>query len=485
MMLHSKGNTPKKRNSFDKKKLPKVLAWYVNSFLRRASTQSWLIATNLLFLAVISISIALFIQFYSSPRLNRLESQETERQIGLLSKLLQSSKGIEEVKLQLTTFSSLSGTNFGLFFPDGTAITTPGFRVESKITAKKNISLNQLKEHTQGTLIANYGHSSFLNEMNRNGTYILLFSIVTAICFIWLASWLASRKITQPLQKITQTAKRINSGQLDEEIKIKSQAAEIQDLAESLTLMSRRFRLDIRELKRLTSFQNEFLGNVSHEVRNPIFAIGGYIEALGADNLTPKMRQIYVGKGLNNVQRLNGLFSDLLEIARLEYREETIKPESFDLKALLDEVADELDYLAQEKSLELVVDNEPQKVYADRSRVRQVLTNLLQNGLKYTDVAHGVVRVRYRKNGNKVRIEVLDNGRGIPEEHLDHIFERFYRVDAARSRAMGGTGLGLSIVKQILNAHGEQIYVESTEGRGSRFWFELPISAPVPSANSI
>ncbi|MBN8587440.1 MAG: HAMP domain-containing protein [Rhodothermia bacterium] len=321
--------------------------------------------------------------------------------------------------------------------------------------------------------------------MNRNGTYILLFSIVTAICFIWLASWLASRKITQPLQKITQTAKRINSGQLDEEIKIKSQAAEIQDLAESLTLMSRRFRLDIRELKRLTSFQNEFLGNVSHEVRNPIFAIGGYIEALGADNLTPKMRQIYVGKGLNNVQRLNGLFSDLLEIARLEYREETIKPESFDLKALLDEVADELDYLAQEKSLELVVDNEPQKVYADRSRVRQVLTNLLQNGLKYTDVAHGVVRVRYRKNGNKVRIEVLDNGRGIPEEHLDHIFERFYRVDAARSRAMGGTGLGLSIVKQILNAHGEQIYVESTEGRGSRFWFELPISAPVPSANSI
>gem|GEM_PF-125393 len=484
-MLHSKGNPPKKRNSFDKKKLPKVLAWFVNSIFRRASTQSWLIATNLLSLAVISISIALFVQLYSSPRLTLLESQEAERQIGILSKLLQSSNGLEEAKVQLTTISALSGTSFGLFFPDGTSITTPDFRAEGKITAKKNIPLNQLKGHTQGTLIANYGHSSFLNEMNRNRMYILLFSIITAICSIWLASWLASKKITQPLQKITQTAKHIINGQLDEEIKIESQAAEIQDLAESLTLMARRFRLDIRELKRLTSFQNEFLGNVSHEVRNPIFAIGGYIEALGADNLTPKMRQIYVGKGLNNVQRLNGLFSDLLEIARLEYREEAIKPESFDLKTLLDEVADELDYLAQEKSLDLVVDNEPQKIYADRSRIRQVLSNLIQNGLKYTDIAHGVVRVRYRKNGNKVRIEVLDNGRGIPEEHIDHIFERFYRVDAARSRAMGGTGLGLSIVKQILNAHGEQIHAESTEGRGSRFWFELPISAPASSANSI
>jgi signal transduction histidine kinase len=119
-------------------------------------------------------------------------------------------------------------------------------------------------------------------------------------------------------------------------------------------------------------------------------------------------------------------------------------------------------------------------VLADRNRIRQVLTNLIDNAIAYSD--EGSVRCRMRRHLDKARKEVDDTGRGIPEEHIGRIFERFYRVDAARSRKMGGTGLGLSIVKQILQAHGETVHVESTKGRGTRFWFELPLAEAIPSA---
>ena len=107
-----------------------------------------------------------------------------------------------------------------------------------------------------------------------------------------------------------------------------------------------------------------------------------------------------------------------------------------------------------------------------------MLTNLIDNAIAYTEEGH--VRCRMRRHRDKIRVEVVDTGRGIPDDHLDRIFERFYRVDAARSRKQGGTGLGLSIVKQILQAHGEPIHVESTAGRGTRFWFELPLAESAP-----
>ena len=206
-------------------------------------------------------------------------------------------------------------------------------------------------------------------------------------------------------------------------------------------------------------------------MRNPIFAVGGYLEALASDSLDGEKRKFYAEKGLTNLERLNNLFSDLIEIARLEYREDLIKPSVFELSELLDEVYDIEKAKADEKGIDLVVENPVVHVRADRARIRQVLINLTDNAIAYSD--EGTVRCRYRRHLDKVRIEVVDTGKGIPEHHLERIFERFHRVDPDRSRKSGGTGLGLSIVKQILAAHGENIYVESTLGRGTRFWFEL------------
>lgn len=302
----------------------------------------------------------------------------------------------------------------------------------------------------------------------------LIIGMALALTLALIGAWLAALQVTGPLRAISKNARRINEGDLDREIVVRTRAAEVQDLAMSLNLMAERFRQDIYELQRVARIQNEFIGNVSHEVKNPIFAVGGYIEALAAADLTPEQRQKYVTKGLTNLQRLNNLFSDLIEIAKLEYREDLIRPEAFDVQELIEEVAEMLEPKAEEKGLNLTYDNRPAAVWADRSRLRQVLTNLIDNAISYTD--EGSVRCRMRRHRDKIRVEVVDTGRGIPENHLDRVFERFYRVDAARSRKQGGTGLGLSIVKQILQAHGEAIHVESTAGRGTRFWFELPLA---------
>ena len=303
---------------------------------------------------------------------------------------------------------------------------------------------------------------------------VLAVGMALALVLALLGAWLAARQVTRPLRAITRSAQRINEGDLDGRIQVRTRAAEFQDLARSLNHMAGRFRRDIHELQRMQRVQNEFIGNVSHEVKNPIHAVFGYLEALASDSLAPEQRKKYANKGLMNLQRLNSLFSDLIEIAKLEYREDLIRPTTFDLQGLIEEVGEMLAPKANEKVLELTYENPSLEVRADRNRVRQVLTNLIDNAIAYSD--EGSVRCRMRRHLDKARVEVVDTGRGIPAEHLDRVFDRFYRVDTARSRKEGGTGLGLAIVKQILEAHGETIHVESTKGRGTRFWFELPLA---------
>lgn len=301
---------------------------------------------------------------------------------------------------------------------------------------------------------------------------VLILGMGLALILALFGSFIAAYQVTTPLTRISDTARRVADGEFAGKIRVESRAAEFQDLADSLNRASDAFREKIEELERMTRLQSEFIGNVSHEVRNPIFSISGYLEALGTPGLNDDQRKMYAEKALTNLERLQNLFNDLIDIARLEYREDLINRSVFDLKDLVNEVAEMLRPKAEEKELDLQADVSRFYVHADRSRIRQVLTNLIENGIAYT--SSGSVRCRVQRRLDKVRIEIVDTGQGIDEDHLARIFERFYRVDPDRSRESGGTGLGLSIVKQILQAHGEDIHVESTKGRGTRFWFELP-----------
>ena len=325
--------------------------------------------------------------------------------------------------------------------------------------------------------------ASPLYELVKHQQTVLVVGMAMALALALLGSWLATYQIVTPLKRIRNSARAVGLGRFEGQIEIDSRAAEFQDLADSLNRASDAFREKIDELERVTQLQKEFIGNVSHEVRNPIHAIGGYLEALSSPGLPEKQRKSYAEKALGNLHRLQTLFDDLIDIAQLEYREDLVEAETFDLQHLIDEVSDMLRPKAEEKGLALQTQNPPIHVHADRSRIRQVLTNLIDNALAYTP--EGTVRCRTRKRLDKVRIEVVDTGQGIDEEHLERIFDRFYRAESHRARKSGGTGLGLSIVQQILQAHGEEICVESTKGRGTRFWFELPheeAPEPVPEA---
>ena len=293
-----------------------------------------------------------------------------------------------------------------------------------------------------------------------------------------IGAWIASNQITKPLRTIVETARRIVAGDYGTPIKISSRAAEFQDLGYSLEYMSRIYTEKIHELEDVTKLQREFINNMSHEVRNPIFAIGGFLEALGSPNLSEKHRRRYSTKGLQNLKRLNHLFGSLIDIARLENRDQPLNISRCNLATFTLDAKEILGYQAQRKDLRLELDEQDTWVQADEDQIRQVFLNLIHNAIRYS--TSGTVRCRFRKRLDKVRVEVIDDGQGIPENHLDLIFERFHRVAPSRARRDGGVGLGLAIVKQILQKHGESIHVESIVGRGSRFWFELPLSPEEP-----
>ena len=263
----------------------------------------------------------------------------------------------------------------------------------------------------------------------------LMVGMIAALVLAMFGSWVAARRVIKPLRAINERARKITEDKLNQKIVVDSRAAEFQDLATSLNRMSGKFGKKIDDLERLAKLQSEFIGNVSHEVRNPIFAVSGYLEALATPVLKPDQQKRYAEKALANLERLSNLFNDLIEIARLEYREDMIRLEEFNMAELSTELEEVLRPKAVKKGLQLEIEHAELQVRADRDRIRQVLVNLIENAIVYTD--EGSVKFHYRRRQDKIRCEIVDTGRGISDEHLERIFERFYRVDPDRSRKSG------------------------------------------------
>jgi signal transduction histidine kinase len=468
----------------------RIGAWI---FPARASTMTWMLLTFALFVGVAVAAVGLYVLFVLQDEVDAATGRMLYQQAERVAWHIEQAPSAEARTEAIRTVGSLNGMQVAVLSPD-TVLGDPALAAElqeDQATVRAGaappvgalrISRRDMPVGSDMLYVSVYRPGSdllvgvaqpepSLLDLIRRMQAGLIVGMVMALLLAMMGSWVAAHQVTRPLQTIRNSARSISEGKFDERITVDSRASEFHELAANLNRMSGSFRKQIEELQRMARIQNEFIGNVSHEVRNPIFAVGGYLEAL-ASPLSDEQRKRYAEKGLANLQRLNNLFSDLIEIARLEYREDLIQSKTFDLGALVDEISEMLRPKAEEKGLGLETANPHINVSADRNRIRQVLTNLIDNAIAYTD--EGTVRCRFRRRLDKVRIEVVDTGRGIPEDHLERVFERFYRVDPDRSRRSGGTGLGLSIVKQILHAHGEQIHVESTVGRGTRFWFELP-----------
>lgn len=248
-------------------------------------------------------------------------------------------------------------------------------------------------------------------------------------------------------------------------------------LTQEVERISENRQIELTSLKDREAYRREFIGNVAHELKTPLFTVQGYILTLLDGAMKDKsVRKKYLQRANKAVERLIYIVKDLDLITKIEMGELTLERESFNIIELVQSAFDLLEMKAQSKEISLVFDrkyDDSIMVHADRERIQQVLINLVDNSIKYGK-SSGTTEIAVDPlNEQRCLVRVTDNGEGVNQEHLERLFERFYRVDKSGSRAVGGSGLGLAIVKHFIEAHNEKIYVESQFGVGSEFSFTL------------
>lgn len=289
--------------------------------------------------------------------------------------------------------------------------------------------------------------------------YVLSFIILLGVHFL----------IYRPLVKITNAAKQYASGNLDVVIPVNTQD-EIGYLSASLNYMS-------SQLKDMEYYQKKFVANVSHDFRSPLTSIKGYVEAMADGTIPPEMQGKYLNIILFETERLTDLTRDLLTLNEFDTKDLLLDKTDFDIHEVIRNTAASFESTCTAKkiSIELLLATRTLYVHADRHKIQQVLYNLLDNAIKFSN-PESTITIETTPRGDKVYTSVKDYGIGIPKSSINKIWERFYKSDLSRGKDKKGTGLGLSIVKEIIQAHNENINVISTEGVGTEFIFSLPLT---------
>lgn len=293
--------------------------------------------------------------------------------------------------------------------------------------------------------------------------YISAFTLIIAL----IIAFILARRVANPIVKMNNSAKRLAKG--DYNTKFESRGyAEIEQLNETMNYAA-------RELSKADELRRELLANVSHDLRTPLTMIIGYSEVMRdipGEN-SPENIQVVI----DEATRLSGLVNDLLDISKLQAGDGKLSKERYCITDSIKEIIKRFDKLSDKDGYRVDFEYD-RDVYinADKSRLSQVVYNLIINAINYTGENKDVRVIQKTTSGNKVRIEVCDNGQGISREDLPYIWDRYYRVDKTHKRVQMGTGLGLSIVKSVLESHNAVYGVDSTLGVGSRFWFELDIT---------
>ncbi|NLX69486.1 MAG: cell wall metabolism sensor histidine kinase WalK [Clostridiales bacterium] len=343
----------------------------------------------------------------------------------------------------------------------------PGNSSDSKLVLYSYAPIQHEKHGIIGMVIISTSLSGIEQMLNEVKTRMGTYSITVAVLII-LTSYLASGFITQPIKQLTDVIRKMSQGHLDQRVKI-SGSRELRQLGEAFNIMS-------EKLENLDRARNEFVSNASHELKTPLSAIKVLTESLihmEADD--PSVYNEFLNDINSEIDRLNTIISDLLTLVKIDTEEVQLDQEPVDLVKLVNNTLRRLQLLAQQKhiTLESYYDDHL-TVSGDSVKLQQVVSNIVDNAIKYTPEGGRVTVEVYENSGNAV-VKVSDTGIGIPAKDLPHIFDRFFRVDKARSRATGGTGLGLSIAHKIILLHGGNIRVVSEEGKGSIFYIELPL----------
>ena len=297
------------------------------------------------------------------------------------------------------------------------------------------------------------------------------FGVVTSVALFLIRKYVAYK--LKPIYSIV-LSRDVHTREIFSELQDKK----VENIGEELTAWADTNDKEIARLKEAERFRKQYLGNVAHELKTPIFNVQGYISTLLDGGLEDELiNRKYLERAEKSIDRLINIVNDLDTISKLESNMNKLDMEKFDVVALAKEIAEQAEMEADKKSIKISVkgaDNLPSPfwVMADKHYIGQVFVNLIINSIRYGKEG-GQTRIRFRDMLDKILVEVEDNGLGIGKEDLPRVFERFYRTDKGRSREQGGTGLGLAIIKHIIEAHGERITVRSEPGVGSTFSFTL------------
>jgi signal transduction histidine kinase len=319
---------------------------------------------------------------------------------------------------------------------------------------------------------------SYIVQTALRGLALVLFTTAGLGLFFF-------RRLTQRLRAMQDVVSRFERGDFEQRMTVRS-SDEIGRLAECFNQMADTLVDTMQELRDADRMRRELVANVSHDLRSPLSSIQGYLETVSIKDgeLEPTERRRYVETALRNAQRLNSLVGSLFELSKLETKQIQPEREAFPLAELVQDVVLQYRPRAEAEAVDLQAELPDRRVraHADIGLMERVLTNLIDNAIHYTP-AGGTVRVGMsvtETGGNgavpdRIRLFVRDTGPGIPEDDVPHVFERFYRVDKSRDRDRGGAGLGLAIAHTIVDLHGETLEVKSDLGRGTTFWFDLPV----------
>jgi len=305
----------------------------------------------------------------------------------------------------------------------------------------------------------------FSGLVNRIGRFLILGLLVAFAASIVLA-WFLSRRILSPVKQLHLAVQKLGAGDLSQRVDVKDPG----ELGELVTA----FNAMVGQLQKADATQRQMIADIAHELRTPLSNIRGYIEALRDKVVQPDAETIGILDG--EALLLSRLVDDLQELSMVEAGQLALQRQPEDLTQLVNHSVEAMRAAAVSKGVALGtnLDEELPLVSIDYHRISQVLANLLDNALAHTLSGDSII-VTVTSKGDVVEVAVTDTGVGIQPDDLPHVFDRFYRADRSRARATGGRGLGLTISKELVEAHGGEIGVQSEPGEGSRFWFTVPI----------
>ena len=297
--------------------------------------------------------------------------------------------------------------------------------------------------------------------------YNLSFTLLIYVSLSFYVKYFLNRRIKEISEKLF--SKDINLN--------RTVTTNMDELIDEIKQLDNKRKVELSEMREKESFRREFIGNLAHELKTPLFTSQSYILTLLDGAIDDKViNKKYLKIAGKSIERLNLIVKDLDLITKLETGDNNLKKSNFDIVDLLQNSIEMLGISAKKKNIKLTVEHEnnpPLNVYADKEKIEQVTTNLIENSIKYGRENGTTEIVIQDLVENKMIIRFTDNGIGVHQNHIDRLFERFYRVDQSGNRTSGGSGLGLAIVKHIIDAHDEKIYVESDFGVGSEFSFTI------------